>query len=52
MTSKREHVDGKGEVEDGGSINGGGRDEEEMSSGGTVEGRRQGRDVVKYNLMG
>lgn len=50
MTSKREHVDGKGgEVKDGGSINGDGRDEEEMSSGGTVEGRR---DVVKYNLMG
>jgi len=28
MTSKREHVDGKGKVEDGESINGDGRDKE------------------------
>jgi len=53
MTSKREHVDGKGEVEGGESINGNGRDEGGMSRRDTLhEGGRERSDVVQYNLIG
>lgn len=45
MTSKREHVDGKGEVEGGESINGNGRDEGGMSRRDTLhEGGREGKE--------
>lgn len=52
MTSKREHVDGKGEVEGGESINGNERDEGGISRRDTLEGGREGIDVVQCNLIG
>ena len=50
MTSKREHVDGRREVEGSESINGDGRDEEQTSNRDTLEEGREGKAVVQDNL--
>jgi len=64
VTSKREHVDGKGWAEvvksmtdgdgkDEKEVSGrGGEGEREMNSRGTAEGGRRRKDVVQYNLSG